>query len=281
MSSRDLRNKPTDTDFRQQRMPAWKPIITKKVFYIAFLSVGIIFLATGIPMLYGSYSVVEQSWDYTDCIDSATNKSCSSLLANFSNGYTNLTARCHCTLKVEIKGFGSSQPYLFYNLGNFYQDHRRMVISRWDPQLRSKSITGGADCDPVTRGNGLPYAPCGQIANSLFNDTIKIYQAFPSTNVAVGLSGTGISWASDREAKFKNPTTALPLCSFPQWSESAVAKPPNWHVRACELGSTLPGRYNPFSPEFNSSGLGYENEDFIVWMRVAGIFYFKTGNLIN
>lgn len=47
-------------------------------------------------------------------------------------------------------------------------------------------------------------------------------------------------------------------------------QPPNWSVEACNLGAEVPGVYNPFSPDFNSSGRGYKNEDLIVWMRSAG-----------
>ncbi len=43
--------------------------------------------------------------------------------------------------------------------------------SRWDPQLRSDQQSGGADCDPLTNNNGTFIAPCGAVANSLFNGT--------------------------------------------------------------------------------------------------------------
>lgn len=68
---------------------------------------------------------------------------------------------------------------MYYGLTNFYQNHRRYVKSRDDNQLAGADIKSsddlGSDCepylaytDPIT-GQKIPYAPCGAIANSLFN----------------------------------------------------------------------------------------------------------------
>lgn len=267
------RNRPADSDFKQQRLSAWKPIISDKFFYAVLLAIAIVFLAVGIPMIVESNKVTELSWDYTDCVDPSQTQSCARLLENNAFNYTNTAAnisRCTCTIIANIKGFSKSKPFLFYAMDNYNQNHRQYVKSRWEPQLRSSTIAGGPECDPLLKKGSLYYAPCGLVANSFFNDTI---QMFLYTNSAVGtpvtLSGKGISWASDRGAKFKNPTTG-DLCSFPEWSDTKIIQPPNWPVRACEVGTELPGKYNPWSPKYKSSGLGYENEDFIVWMRLAG-----------
>lgn len=64
---------------------------------------------------------------------------------------------------------------MYYSLTNYYQNHRRYVKSRDDNQLQGidganyNSLTG--DCSPF-RGNetsNYAYAPCGAIANSMFN----------------------------------------------------------------------------------------------------------------
>ena len=72
-----------------------------------------------------------------------------------------------------------SQVYMYYSLTNFYQNHRRYVKSRDDYQLLGASRSYSAlstDCEPYRgiangslSGGGVPYAPCGAIANSLFN----------------------------------------------------------------------------------------------------------------
>ena len=68
---------------------------------------------------------------------------------------------------------------MYYGLTNFYQNHRRYVKSRDDAQLAGGTVSSPGDlvtdCDPfreVTDENGenaRPIAPCGAIANSMFN----------------------------------------------------------------------------------------------------------------
>ena len=74
---------------------------------------------------------------------------------------------------------------MYYSLTNFYQNHRRYVKSRDDNQLlgeRTSYSSLTADCEPfrgvantTLPGGGVPYAPCGAIANSLFNGLFKSY----------------------------------------------------------------------------------------------------------
>ena len=66
--------------------------------------------------------------------------------------------------------------YVYYALSNFYQNHRRYVRSRDDDQLHGNGVGPGSlneDCDPyrttTINGTEYGYAPCGAIANSLFN----------------------------------------------------------------------------------------------------------------
>jgi LEM3 (ligand-effect modulator 3) family / CDC50 family len=71
--------------------------------------------------------------------------------------------------------------YMYYSLTNFYQNHRRYVKSRDDNQLLGSHRTYSqlsSDCEPFRgisnsslTGGGVAYAPCGAIANSLFNGT--------------------------------------------------------------------------------------------------------------
>lgn len=65
-------------------------------------------------------------------------------------------------------------------LTNYYQNHRRYVKSRDDEQLLGRlSLTPSSDCTPFAyTDDGKPIAPCGAIANSLFNGKMKLFELF-------------------------------------------------------------------------------------------------------
>ncbi len=155
-------------------------------------------------------------------------------------------------------------PVLFYyQLTNFYQNHRRYVNSFFDKQLKGTKVDAGAvnnsPCQPLTsNGTGIPYYPCGLIANSIFNDTFKspVLLNTPGSSAQNGSiyvmqNSSNIAWSSDK-ALYGN---------FPQdMNYSSVAPPPNWQLR-------YPNGYSDKSPPPN---LG-DDETFMVWMRTAGL----------
>ena len=65
--------------------------------------------------------------------------------------------------------------YMYYGLTNFYQNHRRYVRSRDDSQLHGYNVDSlYSDCEPfktkkLNTSVEMKIAPCGAIANSLFN----------------------------------------------------------------------------------------------------------------
>jgi len=132
---------------------------------------------------------------------------------------------------------------MYYRLQNYYQNHRRYVKSRSDTQLKGESVTSYSDlsdCDPYisvgdSSNSALFYQPCGLIARSLFNDTFLLFKA--SDGTPVDLRKDGIAWESDKKKKFRNPKAS-----------------------ASQGVRTIPD---------------YEDEDFIVWMRTAGLPDFK------
>lgn len=68
--------------------------------------------------------------------------------------------------------------YFYYQLDNFFQNHRRYVSSRSDAQLSGSNVTlaellSSGVCSPLDNaGGGLPLNPCGLIAGSMFNGTL-------------------------------------------------------------------------------------------------------------
>ena len=90
--------------------------------------------------------------------------------------------------------------YVYYQLDNFYQNHRRYVKSRSDAQLRGETVVSSdlEDCAPLTvitlegETTARSLSPCGLIANSLFNDTI----ALTAVPTGVSMTQSGIAWKS-------------------------------------------------------------------------------------
>lgn len=59
--------------------------------------------------------------------------------------------------------------YFYFELDNYFQNHRRYVKSRSDEQLRG-DISALGECSPIERnGTGAFIVPCGLIGNSFFN----------------------------------------------------------------------------------------------------------------
>lgn len=205
--------------------------------------------------MHYSNLVKEHSIDYTNCESDFNNGStCASIVAANPNGLPN----CTCTISFKLSEKFSKTVYLYYGISNYYQNHRRYVKSRDDNQLLGKIKTSVSDdCAPFNKNaNGTVYAPCGAIANSLFNDTYDLTYNGETNAVteSVTLIRTGIAWSTDKKVKFRNPND---LSKF-----NETVPPPNWHVRVENLDT-------------DSGNTGFINEDLIVWMRTAALPNFR------
>ncbi|XP_011628986.1 ALA-interacting subunit 3 isoform X2 [Amborella trichopoda] len=224
--------RPKYSKFTQQELPACKPILTPGWVITAFTLIGIIFIPIGVASLLASR-------DYeTECIppNARNNK-----LGYIQDPTTN--KNCIATLTVPKRM--EAPVYVYYQLDNFYQNHRRYVKSRSDTQLRSPTNENDTSaCDPEDNtANGSPIVPCGLIAWSLFNDTY----AFSRNNTTLNVNSKGIAWKSDRNAKFGSDV-------FPK----------NFQNGALIGGAKLDPR-KPLS----------EQENLIVWMRTAALPTFR------
>lgn len=168
---------------------------------------------------------------------------------------TNTTQRC--SIQFQIPEDMGAPVLFYYQLTNFFQNHRRYVNSFDSNQLANKGgFTSGSvssNCDPLKeQSDKKPYYPCGLIANSMFNDTF-------SNLTAVGSDGgnnytmteKGIAWNSDKDL-YKDLSSDFDL--------TTIAVPPNWAMRYPENYTTD----NP-PPQIGT------NEHFMVWMRTAAL----------
>lgn len=213
-----------------------------------------------------SNQVREKRIDYTNCMkyprDGSGNQTCAEIISK------DINIECKCSIEFWLEEDFERDVFVYYGLTNYYQNHRRYVKSRDDKQLLG-TMSAGADCEPFTYGppnqNGVrkPIAPCGAIANSLFNDTFDLERWDDSRNGGKGqfslvkVDNTGIAWATDKSAKFRNPKGASLSEAFSKFDH-----PPNWRKSVAELDK-IP------------SNNGFQNEALIVWMRNAALPSFR------
>ncbi|NXD38648.1 CC50C protein, partial [Copsychus sechellarum] len=243
---------PDNSAFKQQRLPAWKPQLTIASVLSCFFLTGAFCLTVGVCLVLSANSVREIQIDYSDkCSD------CSKLRENSSNW----NKECHCSVNFTLKEDILGDVFMYYGLENFYQNHRRYVMSRSDAQLLGRNVNiQRSHCAPFsTYRNGTPMAPCGAIANSMFNDTIDLFYRRNSSVIQVPLLKTGNSWWTDKNVKFRNPESYNLSSAF-----AGTARPPYWQ-KPVYLLDEEEGRNN-----------GYVNDDFIIWMRVSAFATFRN-----
>lgn len=54
----ELSNKPPNTPFRQQRLPAWQPIITSRIIILSLILLGVIMIPLGVIFCHVSNQVL-------------------------------------------------------------------------------------------------------------------------------------------------------------------------------------------------------------------------------
>ncbi|XAR54511.1 hypothetical protein NMG60_11029666 [Bertholletia excelsa] len=230
-----------DSRFTQQELPAWKPILTPGWVISAFLSVAVVFIPIGLASLFASESVVEIVDRYDkDCVPQMYKNDMTAFIVSPSTNKT-------CTKTLTIPKKMKKPVYVYYQLDNFYQNHRRYVKSRSDKQLRSKEYESETkDCMPEAtikvQNQDLAIVPCGLIAWSLFNDTY----GFSSNGKDIQVNKKGIAWASDKAHKFGSNV-------YPKNFQKGM-------VGGATLNESIPLS---------------EQEDLIVWMRTAALPTFR------
>jgi len=262
--------KPDDTPFKQQKLAAWQPILTPNKVIVIFLTIGIIFVPVGVTLLQKSAALYESTITYDG----------SGSIGSCSISESNQGRNCYVTFTMTRDVTGPL--YIYYELQNFYQNHRRYVKSRSPTQLMglvSSSDVPSVECDPLSKNGSLLLHPCGLIAHSFFNDVITLY------SVNHTLDSSDISWASDRQVKFKQPQgfkyapigsqscQATLGVSQSEQCKSTTYKGQNYYF-SYPNDATTEYLYESF-PQVINPIEGVTNEHFIVWMRTAGLPTFR------
>ncbi|XP_029349500.1 cell cycle control protein 50B [Echeneis naucrates] len=247
----ELDNRPDNTAFTQQRLPAWQPMLSAGIVIPGFVIIGLAFIGIGVALFVTSRGIQVKEIDYTGFEDDSPCFSCSAM--NVKN--------CRCQVDFTIETLLEGPVFFYYGLSNYFQNYRRYGVSRDDDQLfgdLDHFKEPSEDCDPYRYNNQTPIVPCGSVANSMFNDTFKLFQIVNGRRNEVPLDGKGIAWWTDYNVKFRNPTVTPLRNAF-----NGTVKPINWPLPAYEL--------DPTDPANN----GFINQDFLVWMRRAALPNFR------
>ena len=181
--------------FKQQRLPAWRPVPTILSIIIVFSIFGIVFLVLGIVLLVYSNKVKSVELDYTDCA---------------------VNTNCDKTININEKIDGPVFDY--YQLNGFFQNSRRYVKSKNIDQLQGNEISDKEDCSPAIYNKDMDLGdkkaidqtsdlvpdevaiPCGLMAKTFFNDTYT----FTINNDPLTVEETDITFEKDRDLFKKN-----------------------------------------------------------------------------
>lgn len=201
--------RPKDTPMRQQTMKAYKPVPTVKSAAIIFTVLGVIFIIIGSVLLAYSQKIISHSVRYDDFED------CSK--TTWDHVYT-------CNVKFKLDKDMDAPIFFYYQLNNYYQNHRRYVKSKSADQLAGNELSVSelnTDCDPIVTMKDLamnktqlenlnrpelaklfdsttiPANPCGLIAQSFFNDTFSMSE--DNGGKIINISEKNIIWESDKK----------------------------------------------------------------------------------
>lgn len=111
-----------DSAFKQQRLPAWQPILTAGTVLPTFFVIGIAFIPVGIGLLYFSDEVKEKVIDYTHCTKvnyssddmhprsyADTGIECAKIIAS---GDRNTTCKCRISFTLDTDFAVSSHIFI-------------------------------------------------------------------------------------------------------------------------------------------------------------------------
>lgn len=106
-------------------LPAWRPVPSYGSTMIIFVIFGVIFLTLGIALYVMSDKIQEATFNY--------NTVCGTPMLNGSISI--------CNKQFDIETTMIAPVYVYYQLDNFYQNHRRYVKSRDYKQLMGENRT--------------------------------------------------------------------------------------------------------------------------------------------
>lgn len=130
-------------------LPAWRPVPSFGSTMIIFGIFGVLFLALGITLYVMSEDIQGLEQRYDDICQKP-------IPISLENSDPNIGTPCDIPLKIDSKI--EADIYVYYQLDNFYQNHRRYVKSRSNKQLLGNWLTVDEltdDCTPIVQNKDI------------------------------------------------------------------------------------------------------------------------------
>ncbi|PJF18113.1 hypothetical protein PSACC_02071 [Paramicrosporidium saccamoebae] len=238
--------------FKQQRLPAWQPILTPYNVIPSLFVMAFVFIPLGVVFLIFSEQVQEYMFDYTTCLAEAPIGKFVSAPSGYGNvpfewrrlssiptyaprvsdefspAYMDAANLCEVRFKVEKEISGP--VFQYYRLSNYYQNQRLYVKSVDWHQLKGQAVERAdlEDCAPLQ------------------GDSIDTVYAFPPKDIA---------WPYDKNRY-----------GVSEYKLEEIRPPPFWVKDKSLVNSD--GTYKKI-PNLS------EDERFQNWMKVAGLPTFR------
>eukprot|EP00611_Tribonema_gayanum_P010950 TRINITY_DN2106_c0_g1_i2.p1 TRINITY_DN2106_c0_g1~~TRINITY_DN2106_c0_g1_i2.p1 ORF type:complete len:371 (-),score=98.45 TRINITY_DN2106_c0_g1_i2:131-1243(-) len=274
------KNRPENSAYKQQRIRAWQLILRERWVIGAFMLFGVLFLGTGAGIFAASTTAKEYKVQYDGVGTSPA------ILSDCGISTTNEDKTC--TVTISVKDKMEAPVYVYYQLDNFYQSHRRYVASLSPSQLMGSNVQGDSLCSPLKKNGDQWLNPCGLVANSMFNDVFTVSTApapFDATAPAAYMRETGIAWPNDID-RFSQPdgfvkkscggNAACTSCLGAGYTDCGVATDADGKRWAYYYPNDATTQYlHETYPKVVSPLEGVTNEHFMVWMRTAALPTFR------
>ena len=179
-----------NSDFKQQKIPCYRPQISNMTIVSIMFILALIFSGLGLIIIFFSSMIEEYSIPYCDNMN---------ILINNDNNYM-----------------------LYYEFENYYQNHRQYVKGVSENQLKGINLSKNQlinECKGALTNkeigvtlsiNNTPLQenevaiPCGIYAKSFLNISNLTINFINEKKEKAKLIENNISWDTDREIKFKN-----------------------------------------------------------------------------
>ncbi|CAL8100315.1 unnamed protein product [Orchesella dallaii] len=208
------------TKFSQQKLDGWEPVVNPKTIWKQLSVLGVLVTIAGVCMLipdifYANEITIPYSLA-SEC--KVVRQDINQLILRGSSCKEKCTHVSDRTCSVEFTvPFDMHTPvFIYYQITNFYQNHRIYTKSKEDPELFGRIYDSRDEpiipygCSPAELQDrtGKVYYPCGAVAGSMFSDVFTLENR---TGASIPIDESRISFWDFKNLKYAHPPDFDPL----------------------------------------------------------------------